>query len=82
MRSETLDASPDLVILPWRPLWSGFLMNTIFYAALWPIIRGLFVRRRFLRLKRGLCPACAYPMGEAAVCTECGCGLPKRARTA
>jgi hypothetical protein len=24
------------------------------------------------RIKRGLCPACAYPVGSSSVCTECG----------
>jgi hypothetical protein len=28
--------------------------------------------RRSLRVKRGLCPACAYPVGVSPVCTECG----------
>ncbi len=48
---------------------------------LWLLIPGPFALRRFLRVRRGLCPKCAYPMGESSVCTECGCGLPKRART-
>ncbi len=42
---------------------------------------GPFALRRFLRVRRGLCPKCAYPMGESSVCTECGRALPKRART-
>ncbi len=61
---------------PLAPIWPAFAINTIFYATL---LWLPFVLRRFLRLKRGLCPKCAYPMGESAVCTECGCGLPKRA---
>ena len=65
-----------------RPAWPGFAINTIFYAALlWLLIPGPFALRRFLRVKRGLCPKCAYPMGESSVCTECGAELPKRART-
>ncbi len=68
--------------LPLRPLWPGFAVNTIFYATiLWLLIPGPFILRRFLRLRRGLCPKCAYPMGESAVCTDCGGELPKRART-
>ncbi len=81
---------PDLLIpqpndqwkrLPIRPTtWLAIATNTLFYAAiLWLLIGGLFLLRRFLRLKRGLCPKCAYPMGESAVCTECGRGLPKHA---
>ncbi len=73
----------DERILPYRPIWIGFTANTLFYASLlWLAIPGPFVLRRFLRLRRGLCPTCAYPMGESFVCTECGCELPKRARTA
>ena len=69
-------------LLPLYPLWRGFAINTLFYAAvLWLLIPGPFVLRRFLRVRRGLCPKCAYPMGESSVCTECGCGLPKRTRT-
>ena len=68
--------------VPTQPIWPGFAVNTIFYSTLlWLLIPGPFVLRRFLRLRRGLCPKCAYPMGESSVCTECGCGLPKRART-
>ena len=63
------------------PVWPGFATNTIFYATLlWLLMYGLFALRRFLRVRRGLCPKCAYPMAESSVCTECGCGLPKRAR--
>ena len=84
---------PDLLIpqpndqwkrLPIRPAtWLGLSTNTLFYAAiLWLLIGGLFVLRRFLRLKRGLCPKCAYPVGESAACTECGKPLPSRIRVA
>ena len=65
--------------LPTMPLWPGFAVNTIFYAVvLWLLIPGPFVLRRFVRVKRGLCPACCYPMGESAVCSECGTALPGR----
>ncbi len=63
--------------LPLRPIWPGSVINTLFYAGLlWLLIPGPFALRRFLRLRRGLCPKCAYPMGESAVCTECGKPLP------
>ena len=63
--------------LPVRPIWPGFAINTIFYATLlWLVIPGPFALRRFLRVRRGLCPKCAYPMGESAVCSECGKPLP------
>ncbi len=56
-------------VLALRPLWPGFAVNTLFYAML---LLAAFVLRRHLRVRRGLCPACAYPVGEAAVCSECG----------
>ena len=63
---------------PLRPIWPGFAVNTLCYAAiLWLLILGPFVLRRFIRMKRGLCPACAYPMGESNVCSECGRALPQ-----
>ncbi len=63
---------PIGVILP------GFALNTLFYAAiLWLLIAGPFGLRRLLRVRRGLCPKCAYPMGESAVCSECGRELPR-----
>ncbi len=76
----------DARIIPYRPIWRGFVVNTLLYATiLWLLIHGPFGVRRFrgfLRMKRGLCPKCAYPMGESTVCTECGCALPKRVMTA
>ncbi len=64
--------------IPLLPIWPGFALNTLVYAAiLWLAFLGPFALRRFLRVRRGLCPKCAYPMGESAVCTECGIALPK-----
>ncbi len=69
--------------LPLRPLWPGFALNTLFYATfLWLMIPGPFALRRFIRVRRGLCPKCAYPMGESAVCSECGREMPRGVRTA
>ena len=68
--------------LPLRPIWPASVMNTLFYATiLWLLLLGPFALRRFLRVRRGLCPKCAYPMGESTVCTECGRLLPKRVTT-
>src|SRR5262245_26344332 len=59
--------------LPFLPIWPGFAINTIFYAA---IVLLLFAApgrlRRRRRIKRGLCPACAYPVGSSDTCSECG----------
>jgi hypothetical protein len=62
---------------PIRPLAVGTSVNTIFYAAiLWGMFAVPLALRRRRRLKRGLCPACAYPIGASPVCTECGAKLP------
>ena len=43
------------VTLPLRPIWPGFAVNTIFYAAiLWLVIPGPIALRRHIRRKRGL----------------------------
>ncbi len=64
--------------LPLRPIWPGFAINTVFYAGvLWLLIPGPFAMRRFIRRRRGLCPACGYPAGESAVCSECGKSCPR-----
>ena len=69
--------------LPASPIWRGFAVNTLFYAVVvWLLIGGPFALRRFIRVRRGLCPKCAYPMRESLVCSECGQELPKRARPA
>jgi hypothetical protein len=63
----------DRVLLPVRPLWPGFLINTLFYAAILWLLFAIPGRiRRTMRLKRGLCPKCAYPLGSSDLCTECG----------
>jgi hypothetical protein len=68
--------SPDAKLLPLRPIWPGFAINTIFYAAILAILfYGPGKVRRFVRVRRGRCPACAYPVGSSPVCTECGAPL-------
>ena len=67
-------------VLPLRPIWSGFAINTVFYSA---ILGLLFAAPRTLRRRRrckhGLCAACGYPIGQSNVCTECGSPVtPKR----
>jgi hypothetical protein len=63
----------DAMAIPVHVLWPGFAINTLFYAGiLWLIFAAPFALRRRRRIKRGLCPACAYPVGASDVCTECG----------
>ena len=61
--------------LPLHPIWPGFAINTIFYAALlWLPFAALGRLRRRHRIKRGLCSKCAYDLRGSAsqTCPECG----------
>jgi hypothetical protein len=54
-------------------------INTIFYAAiLWPLVAGPGWIRRFIRIKRGRCGACGYPVGTSPLCTKCGNPVVKK----
>ncbi len=62
-------------IIPLRPIWSGFAINTVCYAViLWVLTLGPFTARRFIRRKRGHCLKCGYDLSHAEheVCPECG----------
>ncbi len=66
--------------LPTAAIWPGFAINTVFYAVvLWLLFAAPFALRRRRRIKRGLCPKCAYPRGAGTnqVCTECGAAVPR-----
>ena len=59
--------------LPILPVWPGFVGDTALYATLiWTVAVTRTSTVRLLRLRRGLCPRCAYPAGTSPVCTECG----------
>ena len=69
-------------VLPMRPIWRGFLLNTAFYALAFILLTGMWWSlRRLVRRRRGLCPACAYPRGESGVCSECGKALTTSRRS-
>ena len=69
-------------MLPTRPLWPGFAVNSLLCTALWWIVLAMLVwviriihrwpARR--RVKRGRCPNCGYDLrGKLdAGCSECG----------
>ncbi|MEE9128947.1 MAG: hypothetical protein V3T84_02945 [Phycisphaerales bacterium] len=62
-------------VLPLRPIWLGFAIDTIFYAAiLWLLWSSPFAARRFIRRKRGVCINCGYDLrgSEDKGCPECG----------
>lgn len=70
-RKSGFDTAP----FPIRPLWLGFTMNSILYAAFWGGLYSIPVTiRRTLRVRRGLCPHCAYDMRclTNTPCPECG----------
>ena len=73
-QSMTLD-NADWRCFPVLPLWPGFALNTVFYAVvLWLLFAAPFALRRRRRIKRGLCPKCAYDLRgtQANICPECG----------
>lgn len=67
------------VYLPTTAIWSGLIVNTVFWSAAWWCLLFFPVRlRRIWRRRRGLCPACAYDLVHdfSRPCPECG-GVPK-----
>ncbi|MCH8260894.1 MAG: hypothetical protein IIC46_11885 [Planctomycetes bacterium] len=65
----------DRRVLPLRPIWPGFALNTIFYAVIvWMMWSSTFAARRFMARRRGHCIKCGYGLrGEmSAGCPECG----------
>jgi hypothetical protein len=62
-------------LFPYRPIWTGFVINTLFYAlvavALAWILRCI---RHARRMHRGCCPTCAYELHHdfRDGCPECG----------
>jgi predicted RNA-binding Zn-ribbon protein involved in translation (DUF1610 family) len=75
------------LIWPVQPIWPGFAINTIFYAAIMWMLFALpgvprAVRRR-VRIKRGQCASCGYSLRESVSekCPECGATLKQKAET-
>ena len=65
-------------LLPLRPIWPGFAINTVFYAAILRLLMfGVATTRRVIRRKRGLCITCGYDLShvEHEACPECGSEL-------
>jgi len=70
-----LDPSRIFDYLPLLPLWPGFVIDTLFYAAIWfGVFFGFVSARRFIRVRRGRCRRCGYDLrGELEQgCPECG----------
>lgn len=61
------------LIFPLRPLLRGWLINTVFYAAVWwAACTGTRYLRSVARTRRGRCARCAYPRENHVICPECG----------
>lgn len=65
--------------LPIKPLWTGLAVDSVVFAI---ILSGFSIMcgrlRGRSRLRRGMCPRCAYPIGTSPNCTECGRPLPRQ----
>ena len=71
--------------VPLIPIWPGFAINTIFYAALLWVLFAVPVKvRRWRRIKRAQCASCGYSLrGTPHIekCPECGATLKQKADT-
>jgi hypothetical protein len=69
-------ALTPVAALPCRPIWRGFLIDTIAYAFAWGLVLfGFPALRRWNRLRRNHCPHCNYNLAGLAMnspCPECG----------
>ena len=70
-------SQPFVRIIPYRPLWTGLLIDVALWSvAAWAISQNARVCRAvrgIWRCRAGLCPACAYPTrGIRGPCPECG----------
>lgn len=56
-----------------RIVWIGFAGNVIVYAGVYGIVvMSIMFAITLVRLHRGLCPLCAYHVGDCFRCSECG----------
>jgi len=63
--------------LPYRPIWTGAVLNTLLFASVvWLILFLPGVVRRMERRRLGRCEVCGYDLRGAGhgVCPECGAG--------
>jgi len=74
--------SPDTNrVIPLAPIWFGFAVDTLFYAAIWLfllyLLAGPGIIKRTIRHNRGHCIKCGYDLRhvEHEKCPECGAGV-------
>ena len=59
--------------LPTTFFMAASAINSIVYGlTLWSLFTEILLVRRQLRIRRGLCSKCKYPIGVSDTCTECG----------
>lgn len=59
--------------VPLQPIPLGFTLNTLFYASIFFFpSAGICKLKQHRRLRRGLCPHCAYDLAGITNCPECG----------
>ena len=62
--------------LPFRLVPVGFVADTLLYALLVGVLMyGRSVVRYLVRLRKGLCLRCGYPVGDSPECSECGASV-------
>ncbi len=77
-RTPAINGVPLKLTLPMQPIWRGFAINTVFYAAtVWVVFVAAIALRGWDRSRGGLCPKCAYPVGTSDKCTECGTAVAR-----
>ncbi len=72
--TESIPAAEHLWV-PYRPIWSGLIFNTVFYSLIFMVLLSIErVYRHARRMHKGRCPMCSYELGFvfADGCSECG----------
>jgi hypothetical protein len=74
---RTWSRSGSWSTLPLKPVWRGFLTNTIFWGVCIAAIgfSWSFIKRAW-RSRRGVCVQCCYALRGLQVCPECGTPSP------
>ena len=71
----SLPPSTAVRALPFKPMWFGFTLNTVFFSSgWWIVLAGTPPLRRWIRERRGRCPQCGYDLrgNFQTGCAECG----------
>ena len=61
--------------LPYRPIWTGFIINTVVYFIIILLMAFIWTRLKYARrMLKGRCPHCAYELHSdfRTGCSECG----------